>query len=763
MIECSNSKNCMVCLENFCLGDESNNSIGICCGNEHFICASDFNSYLINNVFTEMFKLRSNKCGIKCPLPECDSGYNCLFAFSWIMGSLEQRRYLSIINDLFENDINFKSIKHALIDQMTLKCPHCKTSVDPLPDACSAILCLNCGHYYCNYCFKGFCCENRDFERTSSHEHVATHNMLEEFKDAFLSPELIVEGQRLFRLNCLIKYVAILLKSFQFSSRSQIELALVSCRQDLTDLNLDTIEIWNSAIQSVNESNREITEWNSLNLESCDGIPSNSNSSFESKIEVILLNAIISSNKNAALQILSSEKEEIDVDYIDQQSGMSLAMCAVASRQLDVLQALLTKGANLSLRNSLGRTLIFQIIEFGFLDVLIHVFSLYPNFDINTPITSEVTQYFPIHVAVINKHKMIVKLLLERGALVNVVDNQQGYSPLISAILVGEEHLAIDLLMAGSSLYLMTRALRSALFVIAEKGCLALLHFVLANRDIDIDEIVEVHEGINMLYVACIYNQLSFAVALIQLGAKLNLSDARGENTPLLVCIKRNFSLLALELIKGGADCGVDALLRHQSPLYCAIERGMSDVVRELIMKGGIDVNADLFPGTELAEKLLHISVRIGQSHLIPLFLELGAHIDVESSVGDRNALTIAVCENNSWVVSKLLQLGSNPKYISSKLNRTPLLLAIEKGFHNVVHVLVSQSKGEIDINELHEIEDRCETPLHYAIRCNSLNAVFVLMSLGSNPYTPDNCGIIAFDLAQSLSRNECLHILQSS
>lgn len=60
------------------------------------------------------------------------------------------------------------------LDVMTLRCPTCKTPVDPNPDACSAVMCLNCGGHYCNYCFMAFATGKQE-DRANCHKHVSTH------------------------------------------------------------------------------------------------------------------------------------------------------------------------------------------------------------------------------------------------------------------------------------------------------------------------------------------------------------------------------------------------------------------------------------------------------------------------------------------------------------------------------------------------------------------------------------------------------------
>jgi hypothetical protein len=67
------------------------------------------------------------------------------------MPTNEKTRFLSILDDTImkRNLSKISLLRNVLCDVLTLTCPTCKTPVDPYPDACSAILCLSCGNYYC--------------------------------------------------------------------------------------------------------------------------------------------------------------------------------------------------------------------------------------------------------------------------------------------------------------------------------------------------------------------------------------------------------------------------------------------------------------------------------------------------------------------------------------------------------------------------------------------------------------------------------------
>jgi hypothetical protein len=127
----------------------------------------------------------------------------------------------------------------TIIDLLTLKCPTCRIPVDPNPDACAAVFCLNCGNEFCHCCFKGFSSNDKDKNKKDAHIHAATHhdsNVPEE-RNAFLSADIIIRGHRQYRLETLIKCLGIALKSDEFNgkqgSKNYLELALILASQDI--------------------------------------------------------------------------------------------------------------------------------------------------------------------------------------------------------------------------------------------------------------------------------------------------------------------------------------------------------------------------------------------------------------------------------------------------------------------------------------------------------------------------------------------------
>ena len=65
----------------------------------------------------------------------------------------------------------------AILDLLTLRCPNpqCKEAIDIAPDGCGAVMCLHCGCYYCNFCFKGFGYPNSAAGKINMYVYIYVH------------------------------------------------------------------------------------------------------------------------------------------------------------------------------------------------------------------------------------------------------------------------------------------------------------------------------------------------------------------------------------------------------------------------------------------------------------------------------------------------------------------------------------------------------------------------------------------------------------
>ena len=183
-------EHCVVCLEN---SDSSDVSKGIMCKKGHYLDNICLNNYLSNNILSQIYKLRQNRCQVECVFPGCEVYYDPIILYTRLY-LRERSRYLSILTDVLNADI--REMHRALLDTLVLHCPTCQTSVDPSPDACSAVMCLNCGGYYCNFCFEAFSEYASEKNRALAHAHVAGHHTAADPNDrsAFLPNDVLLAG-----------------------------------------------------------------------------------------------------------------------------------------------------------------------------------------------------------------------------------------------------------------------------------------------------------------------------------------------------------------------------------------------------------------------------------------------------------------------------------------------------------------------------------------------------------------------------------------
>lgn len=323
---------CILCFDKFV-----SDSDGIHCyqpdqhlERKHFLCSQDFNHYLSINALSQLHNVRDNLGLIPCPHDSCKNKFHPVDSFR-IMNPDNRLRWIRILEDwvttyripkktttekpvaMMQNIV--RRVKMALIDVLTYRCPGCRQAVDPLPDACSAVLCLSCGNFYCNYCFELFESGDADANgRAACHAHVSTHHPADEMKDAFLPSEVIEHGhqswQRLQVLNCLRLALHSNSMRSQWAQHS-IALALLLCSDHMKDLLCPAkmYEMWQSALvgnPAVNENRAPIMY--------------NSSHGFK------MMNAVVNGATAAFYQLLADLPEgSQEIDYICPSSGLCLA------------------------------------------------------------------------------------------------------------------------------------------------------------------------------------------------------------------------------------------------------------------------------------------------------------------------------------------------------------------------------------------------------------------------------------------------------
>ncbi|KAF1318211.1 Serine/threonine protein kinase, partial [Globisporangium splendens] len=378
---------------------------------------------------------------------------------------------------------------------------------------------------------------------------------------------------------------------------------------------------------------------------------------------------------------------EVSIDELDVE-GKTQLFCVAESGNLEGIALSLANGAEVDKANHESKTALFAAVQNGHLDAVkllvenqasVHLKDLgkrSPCFMLRNEL--QTTGQTPFMLAISNGHMDVAKHLHASGASLTQADSL-GYTPL--HIAVGNSH-------GGIASWLLELGVSINDECITGGGtplCIAA-----ANGD---DEIVK---------------------QLIKNGASVNMKQNRGE-TSLFVAAQKGFVGIVTLLVKAGASVVVTDN-NGRSPLLAAAANGNLDVVMELVAHDALVDGADLQGVTPLMA-----AAKNEQSKVVEYLLDNGAKIDDKQIFG-RTALMLAISNNHRATIAELLldrgasatekdNLGWNALHVAAAsgqtrmvrlamaknpaldernyAGRTPLMIAIEKGFSEVVDLLL--------------------------------------------------------------------------
>ena len=473
-----------------------------------------------------------------------------------------------------------------------------------------------------------------------------------------------------------------------------------------------------------------------------------------------LANAILTDNGYAIQQLLNTYKGgTLDVDYVETKHGHPLTTLAVLAGQPHVAIDLIKCGANPLAVNTVGRNVLYIATEAGNLAVVKAIIHMHPTLDLNKPSTTETQLYHPIHVAARYNHRHIVKYLAEMGSALDPEEGEHGYTPLTLSLVLGHQWVASELIELGCNLRARSANGRTPMFVAAEKGLSEIILQVHRTRSFDLDESVVSPSGLRLLHVAAFHGKTNVVTLLLQLGASVNQSDDEGGYSPLSMAVIGNSPTAAIELINAGANVSHSAL-SGRTPMYVAVEKGMTDVVVKLISEHGVDVNEPTAKESS-GSRPLHLALLYNQPHLVSTLLRLGANVNLKDSEKRCTPLQMACILDDEWAARKFLALGALPTETTSE-GRNCLYIAAEKGNPALLRLLLDPAGlCRMNINEPCTTEPHRGLPLHIAAMFNNGHAATVLLALGADHLALDARNRRPIDVAKEHNANNVLTILE--
>jgi len=478
-----------------------------------------------------------------------------------------------------------------------------------------------------------------------------------------------------------------------------------------------------------------------------------------------------------------------DVDSVEDGYFKTALHRAAISGHKDVVELLLTKGADANRKDEGGRTPLEYVMDDTIQnhnnDVSLMKLLLSAGADVNIKDQQGRT---PLHQAVLNNHKEIVELLLAHDADMNIKD-QRGWTPLDYARL-GKFKDIIELFSVKVT------SLHGAL----QLGDLARVKALL-EQGVDVNAKDE--NGRTPLLLAARNNDVNTAKLLISAGADVNAKENRGY-TPLYYVFWFGNKDLTTLLISKGAEVNVEPqkdypliyyavwnedldtvkllvakgakfdvkILEDRTAFHYAVGQGSRDIAEFFVSKGidastfhvaagmgdlarvknHIEQGADVNTQDELGWTPLYWAASLGQTEVAKLLIDKGA--DVRTAATDGGiALHQAAQAGDNELVELLLSKGADVQ-AKTKRGDTPLHSAAGYGHREVAEFLIAKG-AEIDAKGMGG-----RTPLHRAALGGHKDVVEILITNGADVAVKDSRGRTPLDLAKLRKHAEIVEIL---
>lgn len=249
---------------------------------------------------------------------------------------------------------------------------------------------------------------------------------------------------------------------------------------------------------------------------------------------------------------------------------------------------------------------------------------------------------------------------------------------------------------------------------------------VLINHGADVN--VTDNKGRGILHYAALYGRVEIIKEISNLNLDFNLRDEYSRRTPLHLAVKSGHLEVVIELLKNGANVDSETNYYRLTPLCIAASNGPIEIVKELL-NNGANVNHESNP-------ILAACFKDSNLEVVIELLNNGANLNVKDSRG-YTPLMIAAERGNHNIVKKLLKNGVDLHNISysQKLSK-PIHLAAYEGHIEVIKEILNNGV-DIDLTDSYG-----RTALCCAAQSQQLDLVKFLLANGASVNSASKHGI---------------------
>ncbi|XP_067661816.1 serine/threonine-protein phosphatase 6 regulatory ankyrin repeat subunit B-like [Haliotis asinina] len=454
-------------------------------------------------------------------------------------------------------------------------------------------------------------------------------------------------------------------------------------------------------------------------------------------------------------------------------------MVAAKHGHKEVVELLAIHRADLSLNDESGSNILHIACYRGHIGIVKYILSL-NSVDVNSRGWKDRT---PVMVAAEQRHKEVVKLLVQHGTdlslrdkLGNVVQTacyrrqidvvkyvlslnsvdikNRGWKKRIPVTIATElrNEEVVELLVKNEiDLSLTDEDGHTILHLVSYKGCVDVLKYLLSLNSLDINnrgwnkmtpvmlaadhghkEVIELllnhradlsisdKAGNNILHIACDSGHIDVVQYLLSL--KLLGINSRGWNkrTPVMFAAEEGHKEVIELLINHRADLSIIDK-GGNNILHIACKNGHIDVVQYLFSLNSLDINSR---GRKKRTPVM-FAAEEGYKKVIELLINHRADLSIIDNVGN-NILHIACQSGHIDVVQYLLSLNSLDINSRGRKKRTPVMLAADHGHKEVIELLINH-RADLSISG-----KGGDNILHIACQSGHIDVVQYLLSLNS-------------------------------